>query len=234
MNEHTYKSSTSIKTWAEDDRPREKLISKGKHALSNSELMALLIGSGSKNESAVELSKRILDSCNNNLFELSKMSLENLKKFKGIGLVKAINIEAALELGRRSQNSAALEKPVITCSKDSYAVIKSRIENLAHEEFWVLFLNRANKLIHHENISSGGISGTVVDVRMVFRRALDLQATGIVLSHNHPSGNIKPSTQDIELTNKIKIAGTYLDITLIDHIIIGERNYYSFADEGIL
>jgi DNA repair protein RadC len=229
-----YPGSSPIKLWAEDDRPREKLLSKGKSALSNSELLAIILGSGNREESAVDLAKRILDSCDQNLVELSKLGIERLKKFKGIGTVKAISIEAALELGRRRQQSEAKEKAVINGSQSAYHLIKANLQDLNHEEFWVMFLNRANKILSIENISKGGITGTVADSRIIFTRAMELKSTGIILVHNHPSGSLKPSSQDIDLTKKMKAAGQTLDISVLDHLIVSDQGYYSFSDEGML
>ncbi|MEP7196896.1 MAG: DNA repair protein RadC [Saprospiraceae bacterium] len=224
----------SIKNWAEDDRPREKLVQKGKHALSNSELLAIILGSGSRNQSAVDLAKEILESCQNNLIELSKLNIEQLSKFKGVGPAKAIDIIAALELGNRRQKSEALQRKAISCSKDSFDVLRSSMQELNKEESWVIFLNRSNAVISVEKISSGGITSTVIDPRVVFKKALELQATSIILSHNHPSGQLQPSQADRDITKKIKQGGLSLDIQLLDHLIISERGYYSFADEGQL
>ena len=224
----------TIKYWALDDRPREKLISKGKTALSNAELIAILIGSGNREESAVGLSKRILKSTNSNLNELAKLSLEKLTEFKGIGEAKAVSIITALELGKRTQLAVALEKPKITCSKDVSNIMQHIIGNLEHEEFWVLFLNNSNKVVAKSQISKGGLTATIVDIRLVFKRALELASVGIIVCHNHPSGKLQPSNADKNLTQKIKEAGITLDIKLLDHLIITEKAYFSFADEGIL
>jgi DNA repair protein RadC len=235
MDQHKeYQENHSIKLWAEDDRPREKLLNKGKAVLSNSELIAIILGSGNKDESAVALAKKILNQCDQDLIELSKLGIEQLKKFKGIGTVKAISIVAALELGRRRQQSEVKEKSMITGSSSAYELIKSHLQDLGHEEFWVMYLNRANKLLSMQNISKGGITGTVADSRMIFTRALELKSTGVILVHNHPSGSIRPSVQDIELTKRMKQAGLTLDIPVLDHLIIGDHSYYSFADEGNL
>ena len=224
----------TIKYWALDDRPREKLISKGKTALSNAELIAILIGSGNREESAVGLSKRILKSTNSNLNELAKLSVEKLTEFKGIGEAKAVSIITALELGKRTQLAVALEKPKITCSKDVSNIMQHIIGNLEHEEFWVLFLNNSNKVVAKSQISKGGLTATIVDIRLVFKRALELASVGIIVCHNHPSGKLQPSNADKNLTQKIKEAGITLDIKLLDHLIITEKAYFSFADEGIL
>lgn len=224
--------SFSIKFWAEDDRPREKLALKGKAVLSDAELLAILIGSGSKNESAVELCKRILASINNNLNALGKLSVQQLSEFKGIGEAKAISIIAALELGRRRKNEDAIELTKITSSKSVFDIMQPLIGELAYEEFWVLFLNNSMKVLHKAQLSKGGITGTVVDVRIMFKLALEQNATSIILVHNHPSGSLQPSEADFEVTKKIKIAGKTLDISVIDHIIITETSYYSFKDEA--
>ena len=232
--ENVNKPSTSIKNWAIDDRPREKLLAKGAAALSNSELLAILINNGSKNKSAVELAKQILKLGHDNLNELGKLSLSDFKQVKGIGEAKSIIITAALELGRRRQASAALEKTVVRSSRDIAAYLQATLKDYSYEVFAVVFLNRANKINHFEIISKGGITGTVADPRIILKKALEEDATSIVLCHNHPSGNLKPSRADEELTKKIKEAAAYFDIKIIDHIIVSEDGFYSFADEGIL
>lgn len=224
----------AIKHWAEDDRPREKLIAKGPTNLSDAELLAILIASGSRNESAVDLCKRILNSVGNNLGELAKLSVPDLMKFKGIGDAKAITIVAALELGKRRRLAEATKREAITCSKDAYDILLPLFEDLKHEEFWVLLLNRANKVVRKEKVSAGGVAGTVVDNKMIMKLAIDTLASGIVLAHNHPSGNLKPSQQDVAVTRQIKQAGQLLDINLVDHLIVTDHGYYSFADEGAL
>jgi DNA repair protein RadC len=224
----------TIKSWALDDRPREKLVAKGKSALSDAELIAVLIGSGNREESAVGLSKRILKSINGNINELAKLSVEKLTQFKGIGAAKALSIITALELGKRRQLEVALEKPKITSSKDVADAMQPIIGDLEHEEFWVLFLNNSNKVVAKSQISKGGLTATIVDIRLVFKRALELASVAIVVCHNHPSGKLQPSTADAQLTQKIKEAGVTLDIKLLDHLIITEKAYFSFADEGIL
>ncbi|WKL46063.1 DNA repair protein RadC [Flavobacterium pectinovorum] len=222
-----------ITNWSEDDRPREKLMLKGKEALSNAELIAILIGSGSRNESAVALSKRILASVDN-LNMLGKMSISQLMNFKGIGEAKAITIVSALELGRRQRSEDALQfKNKITSSKVVFEIMQPIIGELPHEEFWVLFLNNSNKVISKSQLSKGGITGTIVDVRLVFKLALESGATGLILCHNHPSGNLNPSDADKEITMKLKLAGDSLDVKVLDHLIITETKYYSFVDEGI-
>jgi DNA repair protein RadC len=232
--ENFNKPSTSIKNWAIDDRPREKMLQKGPEALSNSELVAILINNGSKEKSAVELAKDVLRLGSDNLNELGKLSLKDFQKIKGIGIAKAITIAAALELGRRRQAAATLDKPVVQSSKDIAQYLKAILKDFTYEVFAVLFLNRANKVNHFEIISRGGITGTVADPRIILKKALDEDATSIVLSHNHPSGSLKPSRADEELTQKIKEAAKYFDIKVIDHIIVSEEGYYSFADDGIL
>ena len=223
----------SIKHWSEDDKPREKLMLKGKSVLSDAELIAILIGSGSRNESAVSLSKRILLSVNNNLNALGKLSLKQLMEFKGIGEAKAVTIAAALELGRRRRTEESPDFFKITSSKAVFEIMQPIIGDLLHEEFWVLYLNNANKVIHKAQLSKGGITGTVVDVRLIFKLALEHNATSIILSHNHPSGKLVASEADKEITKKLTFAGEQLDIKVLDHIIITEKGYLSFQDEGI-
>lgn len=219
-----------IRYWAEDDRPREKLALKGKSVLSDAELLAILIGSGSRNESAVELCKRILGSVDNNLNLLSKLSIQQLCEFKGIGEAKAISIIAALEMGRRRKNENVLEPDRITCTRDAFNIMQPLIGELAHEEFWVLYLNNNMKVVHKSQLSKGGITGTVVDMRLVFKLAFEKNATSIILAHNHPSGSLKPSAADFEVTKKIIFAAQTLDIAVVDHLIITEYDYYSFKD----
>lgn len=229
-----YQTTMPIKSWAEDDRPREKLLRKGKQVLSNAELVAILISSGSRKETAVDLSKRILQSVDNNLNELGKVTISTLMKFNGIGEAKAVSIAAALELGRRRQTTDPKEKPIITSSRDGFNVIAPLLVDLQHEEFWILMLNRANQVIRRENISTGGVAGTVVDAKIIFKRALDFSASYLILCHNHPSGNLRPSQADISVTKKLKEAGNVLDIKILDHLIVSDRGYFSFADEGIM
>lgn len=223
-----------ITHWSEDDKPREKMMLKGKSALSDAELVAILIGSGSRNESAVALSKRILASVNNNLSSLGKQSLAQLMEFKGIGEAKAITIAAALELGRRRKEENPLELVKVTSSKVMYQEMYPIIGELPHEEFWVVYLNNSNKIIFKAQLSKGGITGTIVDVRLVFKIALEQNAVAIVLAHNHPSGKLQASEADIQVTKRIKNAGLQLDIPVLDHVIVTEHGYFSFADEGIL
>ena len=224
----------TIKSWAEEDRPREKMMLKGKHVLSDAELLAILISSGNAEESAVELSKRILAGAENNLNELSRMSVHDLMKYKGIGSAKAIAIAAALELGRRRKEAEAVRRDVIVSSHDAFLIFQPLLGDNHHEEFWVLFLNRANRVTGKQQISSGGMAGTVVDPKLVFKSALDAKASGIILCHNHPSGNTKPSQQDIDLTKKMVSAGKVLEISVLDHLIVTQQSFYSFADEGQL
>ncbi len=226
--------SLPIKSWAEDDRPREKLVLKGKVALSDAELLAILLGSGSKNETAVDLAKRILKHTGDNLIELSKLSINDLMKFKGIGQAKAITVIAALELGRRRREAEALDRKIISSSRDAYEILQKEVSDKPYEEFWVLLLNRSNKVLRKVCIGEGGMSGTVVDPKKIFKIAIENNAACIILCHNHPSGNLKPSDSDIKLTKKIKDAGNNLDISVLDHVIIGDEKYYSFADEGML
>lgn len=228
------KKALGIKAWAEEDRPREKLQLKGKFSLSNAELLAILIGSGSREETAVGLAQRILLSKQNNLNELGKCNLAELKEFKGIGLAKAITIIAALELGRRRKEEALPIRNQIKSSRDAYRELAPKVADLPHEEFWLLMLNRANRIMHLGKVSSGGVVGTVVDARIVFKDALDHRATTLILCHNHPSGNLQPSQADIDLTRKLKQAGEVMDIAVVDHLIISDQGYFSFADEGMI
>lgn len=221
-----------ITSWAEDDRPREKLMLKGRHALSDAELVAILLGSGSRNESAVELARRVLVLADNNLNELGNLQLKDLMKLKGIGEAKAITIAAALELGRRRKNQEPKEKRKIVASRDAFEELFPMLADLPHEEFWVILLNRANRVLESKNISKGGVSGTFVDPKSVFSYALEKNASSVILGHNHPSGNMQPSQADIDLTRKMKQAGLIIDISVQDHVIICGNNYYSFVDEG--
>lgn len=224
----------SIKNWSDGDKPREKLVQKGKSVLSDAELIAILIGSGSRNESAVELSKRILASVNNNLNELGKLSIKQLMKFKGIGEAKAVTIAAALEVGRRRRGEEAQKVSKIGSSKDVFELLQPSLGELPHEEFWIVYLNNSNKVMHTAQLSKGGITGTLVDVRLVMRQALEFGAVGLILAHNHPSGGLNPSTADKQITQKLQNAAQALDIKVLDHLIITQREYYSFADEGLL
>lgn len=224
---------TPINQWAEDDRPREKLLLKGKSSLSDSELLAILIGSGSRNESAVQLCQRILASTNNNLNQLSKLSVQQLTTFKGIGEAKAIAIVAALELARRKRSEEAIDFDKITSSKSVFEIMQPIIGELLHEEFWVLYLNNSNKVLHKSQLSKGGLTGTIVDSRIIFKKALECNATSLILTHNHPSGKLIASDADREVTRKLKLAGQQMDILVLDHVIITETGFYSFNDEGI-
>ncbi len=224
---------TGIKSWADEDKPREKLLVKGRKALSNAELIAILIGSGSRNETAVALSRKILADHSNNLVALSKLSVKDLCKYKGIGEAKAISIIAALELGRRQQGSDIQSKPQITCSSDIYQLLRSSMEDLDKEVFKAVYLNRNNKVLLVKTISEGGIAATVVDPRLIFKQALEINAVSIAVAHNHPSGSLFPSQADRAITSKLVEAGKFLEVRLLDHIIISEMGYFSFADEGI-
>ncbi len=226
--------SFSIKHWSDDDKPREKLVQKGKSTLSDAELIAILIGSGSRSESAVALSKRILAFVNNNLNELGKLSVKQLMQFKGIGEAKAVTITAALEIGRRRKGEQAQQITKINSSRDAFELLQPRIGDLEHEEFWILYLNNGNKLLHSALLSKGGLTGTLVDVRIVMRQALELGAVALVLAHNHPSGTLRPSKGDRDVTAKVQRAALALDLTILDHIIVTEKDYFSFADEGVL
>lgn len=231
--QNQYPEKTSIKHWSEDDRPREKLVLKGKPSLSDAELIAILIGSGNRDESAVELSKRILKSVSDNLIELSRLSVSDLEKFKGIGEAKAITIIAALELGRRRRGAEVMERKRIQTSSDAFEVLQMKIGDLLYEQFAVVLLNRANEVIQTVVVSDGGVNGTVADPRRIFKLAIENNAASIILGHNHPSGNLRPSESDLKLTKKIKEAGLLLDINVLDHVIVGIEKYYSFADEGV-
>lgn len=224
----------TIKSWALDDRPREKLLGKGKTTLSDAELIAILIGSGNREDTAVALSKRILKSVEGNINNLAKLSVKKLSSFKGIGEAKAIAIITALELGKRRQLEIALKKPKITSSKALFNIMQPLIGDLEHEEFWVLFLNTSNKVLAKSQMSKGGLIATIVDIRVLFKQALEMASVAIIICHNHPSGKITPSNADKELTKKIKTAGLTLDIRLLDHLIITEKCYFSFADENQL
>ncbi len=231
MNEY---KKLNIKDWAEEDRPREKLLKNGSRSLTDAELIAILIGSGNTEETAVELSKRILSTSGNNLNELGRKSIDYLQSFKGIGEAKAITIVAALELGKRRKEAEVFSKKTITVSNDAFQYFLPLLGDLNHEEFWVLLLDRGNKIQDSFRISQGGISGTVIDVRIILKPALEKQSSNIILCHNHPSGTLHPSQADRQITTKIKDAAKLMDISVLDHIIIGQNKYFSFADEGIL
>lgn len=224
----------SIKFLAEDDRPREKFLLKGKNSLSDAELLAIIMGSGNREDSAVELGRKILDSVGNNWHNLSLLQISDLIKFKGVGEAKAISIATALEIGRRRASQEVPEKVQITCSKDSFKILQPFLGDLQTEEFWVIFLNQNNKMIGKSKLSSGGINQSVVDIRILFKKALESFATGIVIAHNHPSGNLKPSQEDLKITKQISEGGKILNIQLLDHLIITQNSYFSFADENLL
>lgn len=223
-----------IRQWAEDDRPREKLMAKGKGQLSKAELIAILIGSGNRMESAVQLAQNILNSVGNNLAELSGLSVNELMKFKGIGQAKAISIVAALELGKRRLAEEVFKKKKITSSEDAFHVFYAELSDKPYEEFWIILLDRANQVIRTANISEGGMAGTVADPKKIFKMALEANTHSLILGHNHPSNNLTPSQNDIKLTKKLKNAGNYLDIQVLDHLIIGNDSFYSFADKGLM
>lgn len=224
----------SIKNWALEDRPREKMLKQGLAALSNAELMAILIGSGNRDESAVELSRRILSDFRNGLTELSSASVDKLSNYKGMGNAKSINVLAALELGKRQQFEKKSPSLKINCSNDVFQIMAVEMVNLNHEEFWVLYLNRGNQVIDKVKISQGGIAGTVIDARLILKHAIEKLASALVLVHNHPSGNLSPSNADIEITKKIVAGAGYMDIKVLDHLIIAHKQFTSFADEGLI
>lgn len=226
--------SLKITDWALEDRPREKSLEKGMSSLTDAELLAILINSGTKNKSAVDLGRELLGKVNNNLNTLGKLSINELKSLHGIGTARAVTIAAALELGRRRKLADGPEVPQIKCSKDVADIFQPLLGDLPHEEFWILFLNRSNRVISRMKLSQGGVSGTVTDVRMVMKRAVECLASGIIVCHNHPSGNLNPSDSDSKITQKIKDAGNLMDIQLLDHLIITDREYYSFADNGLI
>ena len=229
----TYENKITIKSWAEEDRPREKLTAQGRRSLSDAELLAILLGSGSINETAVELSKRILHSCSNDLNQLAKLGIVELSRFKGIGEAKAITIISALELGRRRKETISADLIQVSTSIDVYHAIASQFQDLNHEEFWILLLNRANRITSKHLVSKGGQSGTIADPKIIFKMAIENHAASIILAHNHPSGNLKPSQADLGLTNKLRSAGQFLDIPVLDHLIISDKGFLSFTDEGL-
>lgn len=224
----------NIKSWAAEDRPREKLVLKGKAALSDAELIAILLGTGTSKLSAVDLAKNILQSVNNDLNALARLTVKDLMKIKGIGEAKAITIISALELGRRRKDFLAEEKPKIGGSADAFEILKADLLDIPHEAFWIILLNRANRVIKKHQISQGGVAGTVADPKIIFKVAVEELASGIILAHNHPSGNLTASQTDIDLTKKLKESGKLLDIQVLDHLIIAGKKYFSFADEGLL
>ena len=230
----TYTNSGTIQSWAEEDRPREKLMLKGKAALSEAELIAILINSGTVDLTAVDVAKIILKSVNNNLNDLARLSIKDLSKFRGIGEAKAISVIAALELGRRRKEQDRPIRAKVTCSRDAYNEMIPHLTDKPHEEFWILLMNRANEILRPVQISSGGISGTVADPKLIFKQAIEHLASSMILVHNHPSGNLTPSQADKDLTRKLRDAGRILDIPVLDHLIFTDKAYYSFADEGIL
>ena len=224
----------SIKHWSKDDRPREKLLRKNRSVLSDAELVAILIGSGSSGESAVSLAKRILAKANNNLNLLGKLSVQQLMKFNGIGEAKAVSIIAALELGRRRRNEAREKVAKISNSRSAFELLQPTLGELPHEEFWIVYLNNANRVMQMSQLSKGGITGTLVDVRLVIKEALEVGAVALLLAHNHPSGTLKPSKADVQITEKLKTAATAMDIRILDHLIITTDHYFSFADESMI
>lgn len=235
MEQKTYNpNAKGIKFWAEEDRPREKMLQKGVRSLTNAELMAILLGSGSRNKSAVDLAKEILQDCNNDLNELGRYTPGDLTRFNGIGNAKAVTIASAMELGRRRKLKNLNEKPQIKSSHDAYELLRPQLGDLANEEFWVIYMNRNNRVIKQCMVSSGGVSGTAVDSKLVFSPAVKSLCSSIILAHNHPSGNLNPSNSDIHLTKKLKQAGDLFDIRVLDHIIIAQTGYYSFLDSGLI
>ncbi len=224
----------SIKNWAVDDRPREKLLIKGNQALSDAELLAILIGSGNRDESAVELSKKMLVEVSNNLNELGKKSIKDLTQFRGIGYAKAITIVAALELGKRRKMSEIYNRKKVTSSQDVFEYFQPFLTDLPHEEFYVLFLNKSNKILGQQQISKGGIASTIIDVKIILKSALESLASSIILAHNHPSGNTLPSDSDKKITQKLIDSASLIDVEILDHIILGDDKYFSFADKGLL
>lgn len=228
------KESNSIKHWAENDRPREKLLRYGPQSLSDSELLAILLRTGTRNHNVLELSRHILAAADNSLDVLGRSTAGDFARIEGLGPAKALTLVAAFELGRRRQSLAMPQKAAIKNSQDAAIIFQSQLCDLSHEEFWILLLNRANRIIGKKGISKGGIAGTVVDPKIIFREALEARASGIILCHNHPSGNTQPSEADVQLTKKIKEAGRNLEITVLDHLIIAGSSFYSFADEGVL
>jgi DNA repair protein RadC len=224
----------SIKDWAPDDRPREKFVAKGRQSLSDAELIAILLGSGNHRESALDLAKRIISEHQNNLVRIAQLSIADWQKYRGIGEAKAVTVAAALELGRRRLGMEQAKEDKIKSSNDAFNLLRSHLNDLSQEEFWMMSLNRANVVLRKEAISRGGVSATVVDAKVIFKKAIENGASGIILAHNHPSGETQPSRQDIDLTAKIKQGAAILDISLLDHIIVGANTYFSFADEGMI
>lgn len=231
---NSYQQHIKITQWAEEDRPREKLMAKGRLALTNAELIAILIGSGTTSESAVQVSQRILALVNNRLDSLGRLTVSELTKVNGIGPAKAISIVAAIELGRRRADETPEEKPIIRSANQVFKLMRPRFQDLDQEHFWVIMLNNANRIIHIEQLSHGGVSATLVDTRLLFKKILEHLATGFIIAHNHPSGCVKPSSEDLHVTKKIKKAANLLDVTLLDHLIFANNNYYSFADQELI
>jgi DNA repair protein RadC len=234
LRPYQIEENRSIKSWNEGDRPREKLVMHGANVLSDAELLAILIGTGTRNESAVDLGKKLMQGVNNNLITLNKLSLAELQKVNGIGLAKAVTIAAALELSKRRQMATVDEKRIIKASKDIYEEIGPLLRDLNHEEFWVLALNRRLRVIASKRISTGGISETIVDVRLILKFGIENNASNLVLAHNHPSGNLNPSESDLRLTSDIRQAAKFMNMPLIDHVIVADTGYFSFADAGKL
>jgi len=230
----TLENSKGIRTWSEDDRPREKLMEKGCTVLSDAELLAILLGSGSRDLSAVSLAREILASVSNNLVELGKLGRSDLSRFRGMGDAKSASVMAAMELGRRRRSVEARQYPKLTSSREAYEYFLQNMGDLPHEEFWAMYLNRANRIVSLRKMSEGGMSSTVADPKKIYSKALDDKAAAVIVAHNHPSGNLSPSTEDKKLTVKLRKAGHVLECPLLDHLIITDRGYYSFADEGML
>lgn len=224
----------AIKFLAEDDRPREKFLLKGINSLSDSELLAIILRSGSREETAIELARKILNSVNNSWHQLSLLSVKDLMKFKGVGEVKAIAVATALEIGRRRAAQEIPEKSLITSSNDGYQILRKYLSDLRTEEFWAIFMNQSNRVLHFSQLTQGGINQSIVDIRILFKTALDHYATAIIIAHNHPSGSLKPSQEDLEITQRIREAGKMLNIQLLDHLIITQNSYFSFSDDGLL
>lgn len=227
-------TNLSIKTWAEDDRPREKMMLKGKSSLSDAELIAIIIGSGTPSKSAVQLAQEMLFSCNNDLQEFGRWNIKEMQKFKGIGQAKAISLMAAVELGRRRKDGLKEERLQITSARKAFDVLYPNFMDLAHEEFHVLLLNNSNRVIGTRCVSVGGLTGTVADGKIIFREAIAANACGIILAHNHPSGTLEPSTQDMRITKELKNFGKLIDIQILDHIIITDHGFFSFADKNMM
>ena len=224
----------NLKSLAEDDRPREKFLLKGKAAVSDSELLAIIMGSGNREESAVELARRVLNSVDNNWHRLSQLSIKDLMKFKGVGEAKAVSIATALEIGNRKSQQEVLERQQIGSSQDAFDILQAHLADLPTEEFWAIFINHQNKVLYKSCLFRGGISSSVADVRIIFKTALEHFSTRIIVAHNHPAGSLNPSREDIAITQKIKESGKLLEIELLDHLIIAQNKYYSFKDEGML